>query len=70
MVYQLNKKVFFQTGTWTYTIERFPGSPQPHYVQVMATPWTRTAPVVRARLWTSESNNPLILYTEVSHLQE
>lgn len=54
-----------ETGTWTYTIERFPGSPQPHYVQVMATPWTRTAPIVRARLWTSESNNPLVLYTEV-----
>uniref|UniRef100_A0A1B6L3U4 Calcium-activated chloride channel N-terminal domain-containing protein n=1 Tax=Graphocephala atropunctata TaxID=36148 RepID=A0A1B6L3U4_9HEMI len=54
-----------ETGTWTYNIERFSGSPQPHYVQVMATPWTRTAPVVRARLWTSETNNPFILYTEV-----
>ncbi|XP_075216970.1 calcium-activated chloride channel regulator 1-like isoform X2 [Lycorma delicatula] len=54
-----------ETGTWTYTIERFPGSPQPHYVQVMATPWTKTAPIVRARLWTSRTLNPLVLYTEV-----
>ncbi|XP_039277350.1 calcium-activated chloride channel regulator 1 isoform X2 [Nilaparvata lugens] len=54
-----------ETGSWTYTIERFPGSPQPHYVQVMATPFNRTAAIVRARLWTSRTVNPLVLYTEV-----
>ncbi|CAG2065475.1 unnamed protein product, partial [Timema podura] len=53
-----------ETGTWTYTIERFPGNPQPHYVQVMATPRSKVAPVVRARSWTSQGVTPLILYTE------
>lgn len=55
-----------QTGTWTYTIERFPGSPQPHYVQVMATPRSISAPVVHARLYTARTQDDLILYTEVS----
>ncbi|XP_047110046.1 calcium-activated chloride channel regulator 1-like [Schistocerca piceifrons] len=54
-----------ETGTWTYEIERFPGNPQPHFVQVMATPRTRSSLVVRARAWTSEGKTPLILYTEV-----
>lgn len=27
-----------EAGTWTYRIERWAGNPQPHYVQVMATP--------------------------------
>lgn len=54
-----------ETGTWTYTIERFQGSPQSHYVQVMATPWSSRVPVVRAKAWTSGTINPLIIYTEV-----
>ncbi|XP_014279216.1 calcium-activated chloride channel regulator 1 [Halyomorpha halys] len=54
-----------ETGTWTYTIERFPGSPQPHYVQVMATPRSVSAPVVHARLYTARTQDDLILYTEV-----
>lgn len=44
----------FQTGTWSYTIERFTGNPQPHFVQVLASPRTPTAPVVRARLWSNQ----------------
>ncbi|GLG98032.1 Uncharacterized protein GBIM_04671 [Gryllus bimaculatus] len=54
-----------ETGTWTYYIERYSGNPQPHYVQVMATPRTSTAPVVRARAWTSKNLSPLVLYAEV-----
>lgn len=27
-----------EPGTWTYRIERYAGNPQPHFVQVMATP--------------------------------
>ncbi|VVC30488.1 Hypothetical protein CINCED_3A006904 [Cinara cedri] len=56
---------FIQTGTWTYHIERFLGSPQPHYVQVMAKPLTKNLPVVRARAWTSGTTNPLAIYAEV-----
>ncbi|KAL1122002.1 hypothetical protein AAG570_003409, partial [Ranatra chinensis] len=54
-----------ETGTWTYTIERFPGSPQPHYVQVMATPRSNYAPVVTAKLYTAQTPDYLILYTDV-----
>nr|CAD7397190.1 unnamed protein product [Timema cristinae] len=61
----LSLQTINETGTWTYTIERFPGNPQPHYVQVMATPRSKVAPVVRARSWTSQGVTPLILYTEV-----
>jgi len=63
----LTECVFFvlQTGTWTYHIERFQGSPQPHYVQVMAKPLSKNSPVVRARAWTSGTTNPLTIYAEV-----
>jgi len=54
-----------ETGTWTYTVERFPGNPQPHVVQVMATPRSIRTPVVRARMWTSKTL-PLVLYVEVT----
>lgn len=56
-----------QRGTWTYTIERYAGNPQPHYIQVMATPHSRTVPVVRARFWTrrNQPQGPLILLAEV-----
>uniref|UniRef100_A0A146KVC4 Calcium-activated chloride channel regulator 4 n=1 Tax=Lygus hesperus TaxID=30085 RepID=A0A146KVC4_LYGHE len=54
-----------ETGTWTYTIERYPGSPQPHYVQVTATQRSFNAPVVSARLFTTLTSQGLILYTEV-----
>lgn len=42
----------FQTGPWTYTIERF-RNPQPHFVQVMASPKLPTVPVVRTKFWTN-----------------
>lgn len=56
-----------EPGTWTYTIERDAGNPQPHYVQVMATPRSRTVPVVRTKFWvrTNQPGGPLILLTEV-----
>lgn len=56
-----------EPGTWTYTIEPFVGNPQPHFLQVMATPKTKSAQVVRGRFWIKRSspNAPLTLYTEV-----
>ncbi|KAJ1529422.1 hypothetical protein ONE63_006201 [Megalurothrips usitatus] len=55
-----------ETGTWQYTIERFRGNPQPHFVQVTATPWSALTPVVRARLYTSTGPGPLVLYAQVT----
>lgn len=39
-----------EPGTWTYRIERWLGNPQPHYVQVTATPKRPAGPIVRAEL--------------------
>ncbi|XP_025837088.1 calcium-activated chloride channel regulator 4 isoform X1 [Agrilus planipennis] len=56
-----------EPGTWTYTVERYSGNPQPHFIQVMATPKSRTVPVVRAKFWVhrNQPNGPLILFAEV-----
>lgn len=56
-----------ESGTWTYSVEPYPGNPQPHFLQVTATPISATAPVVRARFWThkNQPNGPLILLVEV-----
>ncbi|KAG8232380.1 hypothetical protein J437_LFUL012780 [Ladona fulva] len=60
-----------ESGTWTYTIERFIGTPQPLYVQVTSTPKTKTSPVISARAWASSSvvrpgtSDPVVLYVEV-----
>ncbi|KAL1497887.1 hypothetical protein ABEB36_008773 [Hypothenemus hampei] len=36
-----------ESGTWTYNVEPYPGNPQPHYLQVTATPNSVYVPVVR-----------------------
>lgn len=36
-----------ESGTWTYNVEPYAGNPQPHYLQVMATPISPYVPVVR-----------------------
>ncbi|KAK9738117.1 hypothetical protein QE152_g10119 [Popillia japonica] len=56
-----------EPGTWTYTIEPLQGNPQSHFLQVMATPKSRTAEVIRARFWTrrNQPGGPLILLSEV-----
>ncbi|KAF5285903.1 hypothetical protein FQA39_LY04364 [Lamprigera yunnana] len=56
-----------EPGTWTYTIKRYTGNPQPQYVQVLATPRSRTVPIVRAkfRIHSNQPGGPLILVTEV-----
>ncbi|XP_066158992.1 calcium-activated chloride channel regulator 4-like [Euwallacea fornicatus] len=36
-----------ETGTWTYNVEPYSGNPQPHYLQVTATPTSAYVPVVR-----------------------
>ncbi|XP_071455583.1 calcium-activated chloride channel regulator 2-like [Hetaerina americana] len=61
-----------ESGTWTYTIEKFPGNPQPLYVQVTSTPKSKVAPVIKARAWTSTrivrpgTSEPVVLYVEVT----
>lgn len=66
--------IFSQTnisepGIWTYTVEPFPGNPQPHFLQVMATPKQRSSPVVRAkfRMHRNQPGWPLVLLTEVKY---
>ncbi|XP_044735945.1 calcium-activated chloride channel regulator 1-like [Chrysoperla carnea] len=56
-----------ETGTWTYTIERFAENPQPHYVQVFATPKSHNVNAVTAKFWTRRVQNGsiFVLYTEV-----
>lgn len=59
--------IIAETGTWTYTIDRYNGDPQPHFIQVMATP--KSATVVLARAWIRTANKgdvgPMVLYVEV-----
>ncbi|KAK9888167.1 hypothetical protein WA026_000436 [Henosepilachna vigintioctopunctata] len=56
-----------ESGTWAYTVESYPGNPQPHFLQVMATPKSPSAPIINAKFWTHRNhpNGPLILLTEV-----
>lgn len=56
-----------ETGTWTYFIKRDNGYPQPHYVQVLATPRSSNGNVIRARAWIRRSDigGPIRIYAEV-----
>lgn len=56
-----------ETGSWTYTILRDNGNPQPHYVQVLATPRSSDANVISARAWIKRSakGGPIRLFAEV-----
>ncbi|XP_049534679.1 calcium-activated chloride channel regulator 1-like [Anopheles darlingi] len=56
-----------ETGIWNYSIERFQGNPQPHYVQVIATPRSKYAPVIAARAWVhrGKSGGPIVIFAEV-----
>lgn len=56
-----------ETGTWTYFIKRDNGYPQPHYVQVLATPRSTNGNVIRARAWIrrSETGGPIRIFAEV-----
>ncbi|XP_058467189.1 calcium-activated chloride channel regulator 2-like [Malaya genurostris] len=55
-----------ETGSWSYTIDRFNGNPQPHFVQVIATPRSKYAPTIQARSWIKQrvGGSPII-YAEV-----
>lgn len=66
-----------ETGTWSYTIDRINGNPQPHFVQVKATP-RKSAPEITVRAWyepyraehqltnfTHQSTNLIVVYVEV-----
>ncbi|KAJ8953960.1 hypothetical protein NQ318_019203 [Aromia moschata] len=58
-----------ETGTWTYIVEPYPGNPQPHFLQVMATPRSPFVPVVRAnlRMHRNSPMEPLILLADVKY---
>ncbi|XP_074040726.1 LOW QUALITY PROTEIN: calcium-activated chloride channel regulator 1 [Leptinotarsa decemlineata] len=58
-----------EVGTWTYTVEPYQGNPQPHFIQVMATPQGVFAPVIRANFRTHRNSpgSPLILLVEVKY---
>lgn len=60
--------VIADMGTWTYTIDRINGNPQPHFVQVMASAKSATSPVIFARTWATnkiDTIGSLILFVEV-----
>ncbi|KAG4074164.1 hypothetical protein HA402_014369 [Bradysia odoriphaga] len=60
--------IIADSGTWTYTIDRINGSPQPHFVQVMASAKSTTSPVITAKSWATDkigSIGSLILFVEV-----
>lgn len=47
-----------ETGSWTYTIDRFNGNPQPHFVQVMATVRKgATSAAITAKAWIEQIRN-------------
>lgn len=66
-----------ETGTWTYTVDRVNGNPQPHFVQVMATVRPGYSSAIVARAWIEQQpsrasdnyvNNqpgPIVIYVEV-----
>lgn len=66
-----------ETGTWSYTIDRFNGNPQPHFVQVKATVRKSSTSAITIRAWIDEnqkrtinsyghnSGHPIIVYVEV-----
>ncbi|CAG9817922.1 unnamed protein product [Phaedon cochleariae] len=58
-----------ETGTWTYIVETYAGNPQPHFIQVMATPKSPFSPVVKANFRTHKNseNSPIILLAEVKY---
>lgn len=58
-----------EAGTWTYTIEPYSGNPQPHFLQVLATPRSKTVAILRAKFWThkNQKGGPLILLAEVKN---
>ncbi|CAG9863807.1 unnamed protein product [Phyllotreta striolata] len=58
-----------ETGTWTYVVEPYPGNPQPHFIQVMATPRSLLSPVVRAdfKIRRNTPTGPFLLLAEVKY---
>ncbi|CAH1957494.1 unnamed protein product [Acanthoscelides obtectus] len=58
-----------ETGTWTYIVDTYTGNPQPHFLQVMATPKSSLVPVVRAdfRTHRNSPDGPLILLAQVKY---
>lgn len=59
-----------ETGSWTYTIDRINGNPQPHFVQVMATVRRGATSAIIVKAWIEHKlnrlgNGPIIVYVEV-----
>lgn len=55
-------------GSWSYNLKRFFGNPQPHYVQVMATPIPDNQNFIRAKAWIRRPKNggPLVIFAQVT----
>lgn len=55
-----------EPGTWTYTVETYTGNPQPHFLQVLATP-KPSLPVLNTnfRVHRKNSESPITLIVEV-----
>lgn len=58
-----------ETGTWTYMVEPYQGNPQPHFLQVTATPKSAQMPVIHTKFRTHRNNpgEPLLLIAEVKY---
>ncbi|CAH0563965.1 unnamed protein product [Brassicogethes aeneus] len=58
-----------ETGTWTYTVEPYQGNPQPHFLQVTASPKSPELPVIATNFRThrNKPGDPLILLAEVKY---
>lgn len=54
-----------ETGSWTYTIDRFNGNPQPHFVQVMATAHNDARSAITVNAWIDQRYGSVIIYVEV-----
>ncbi|CRK98605.1 CLUMA_CG011964, isoform A [Clunio marinus] len=54
-------------GSWSYNLKRFFGSPQNHFVQVLAYPKPNTQNFIRAKAWTNrpQGGNPIIIFVQV-----
>ncbi|XP_019760320.1 calcium-activated chloride channel regulator 4 [Dendroctonus ponderosae] len=52
---------FSESGTWTYNVEPYAGNPQPHYLQVLATPNSAYVPVVKASFRIQKLNAGLLV---------
>lgn len=60
-----------ETGRWSYEIERFHGNPQPHIVQVLATPLSSSGRYINIDAWTTRygrgAKTIIVVYCKVDN---